>query len=54
LLWPGFALGFYSGQTGFALVAYLGSTLFAHAVYGATLSASFEYLNDRYEIASVL
>ena len=54
LLWPGFALGFYSGQTGFALVAYLGSTLLAHAVYGATLSASFEFLNDRYEIASVL
>ena len=54
LLWPGFALGFYSGQTGFALVGYLLSTLFAHFVYGATLSVSFEYLNDRYDIAAPL
>jgi cytochrome c oxidase subunit 1 len=54
LLWPGFALGFYTGQTGFALVAYLGATLLAHAVYGATLSASFEFLNDRYEVVSSL
>jgi cytochrome c oxidase subunit 1 len=54
LLWPGFALGFYTGQTGFALVAYLGATLLAHAVYGATLSASFEFLTDRYEVVSSL
>ncbi|PSP41480.1 hypothetical protein BRC68_14665 [Halobacteriales archaeon QH_6_64_20] len=54
LLWPGFALGFYTGQTGFSLVAYLGATLLAHAVYGATLSVSFEFLNDRYEVTSAL
>jgi cytochrome c oxidase subunit 1 len=54
LLWPGFALGFYTGQTGFALVAYLLSTLVAHAVYGATLSASFELLNDRYDVVEAL
>jgi len=54
LLWPGFALGFYSGQTGFSLVGYLGSTLLAHFVYGATLSVSFEFLNDRYDIVSTL
>ena len=48
-LWPGFVVGFYSGQTGLRLVGYLAFTLLAHLVYGGFLGATFEYLEDRIE-----
>lgn len=37
VIWTGFAIAFYTGQTGIALVLYLVLTLVAHWVYGYVL-----------------
>ncbi|MFC4359388.1 DUF6789 family protein [Halobium salinum] len=37
IVWTGFAIAFYSGQTGTALALYLALTFVAHVVYGAVL-----------------
>lgn len=47
VLWTGFALAFYTGQTGLALVAYLVLTLIGHFAYGFALGTVFDYLSTR-------
>ncbi|ACV46713.1 MULTISPECIES: DUF6789 family protein [Halomicrobium] len=46
-IWTGFALGFYTGQSGLALVGYAVLTLLAHVVYGVGLGLVFEYFQSR-------
>ncbi|WP_394324986.1 DUF6789 family protein [Halomicrobium katesii] len=46
-MWTGFALGFYTGQSGLALVGYAVLTLLAHVVYGVGLGLVFEYFRTR-------
>lgn len=47
VLWTGFAMAFWTGQTGVLLVAYVIVTLAAHVFYGFTLGAVFDYLSNR-------
>lgn len=49
VLWTGFALAFYTGQSGGLLVLYLIVTLVAHWAYGFGLGAVFDYLSNRPE-----
>jgi cytochrome c oxidase subunit 1 len=44
ILWTGFALVAYSGQTGIQLVGYIVATLIAHWAYGLSLASAFKYL----------
>ncbi|MCO8245977.1 MULTISPECIES: DUF6789 family protein [unclassified Haladaptatus] len=46
----GFALAFYTGQTGLHLLAYVVFVLIAHWFYGFGLSATFEYLTERWQV----
>ncbi|MGA9403014.1 DUF6789 family protein, partial [Haladaptatus sp.] len=46
----GFALAFYTGQTGLHLLAYVIFVLIAHWFYGFGLSATFEYLTERWQV----
>lgn len=41
IVWPGFVLAFYTGQSGPALVIYLVMTLINHWVYGAVLGSVY-------------
>jgi cytochrome c oxidase subunit 1 len=47
VIWSGFVLAFYAGQTGRALALYATSTLLAHWAYGFVLGAAFELLAER-------
>ncbi|WP_435195971.1 DUF6789 family protein [Natronomonas sp. EA1] len=47
VLWTGFALAFYTGQTGLALAGYLVLTLIGHFAYGFALGTVFDYLSTR-------
>ena len=47
LISTGFAVAFYTGQTGLALVGYLGFVLVAHWAYGLGLTVTFQYLRVR-------
>nr|WP_233737844.1 DUF6789 family protein [Halocatena pleomorpha] len=47
VLWTGFVIAFYTGQTGAALYVYLITTLVAHWVYGFGLGSVFDYLSNR-------
>ncbi|WP_254545211.1 DUF6789 family protein [Halomarina pelagica] len=47
VLWTGFVLAFYGGQTGTALYLYAGLTLVAHWVYGFGLGLVFTYFSTR-------
>jgi hypothetical protein len=49
VLWTGFVLAFYGGQSGTALALYALLTLVAHWGYGAALGAVFSYFADRPE-----
>lgn len=49
VLWTGFAMAFYTSQSGIALVLYLVLTFVAHLAYGFTLGAVFDYLGNRPE-----
>ena len=48
-LWTGFAIEFYSGESGTLLVWYLAVTLVAHVVYGFTVGTVFDYFSTRPE-----
>lgn len=50
VLWTGFVLAFYGGQTGDALWIYAALTLVAHCVYGFGLGLVFEYFATRENI----
>lgn len=41
IVWTGFVIAFYTGQTGVALVVYLVMTLVNHWVYGAVLGSVY-------------
>ena len=41
VIWTGFAIAFYTGQTGVALALYLALTLIAHWAYGYVLGALY-------------
>jgi cytochrome c oxidase subunit 1 len=43
----GFAVAFYTGQTGLALVGYVGFVLVAHWAYGLGLGVTFQFLRRR-------
>jgi hypothetical protein len=47
VLWTGFVMAFYTGQTGLLLALYVLLTLIAHFAYGFTLGAVFDYLSNR-------
>jgi cytochrome c oxidase subunit 1 len=47
ITFTGFAVAFYSGQTGLALLGYLAFGLAAHWAYGLGLAVTFQYLNRR-------
>ncbi len=47
----GFGLAFYTGQTGLQLLAYGVFVLIAHWFYGFGLSATFEYLAERWGVS---
>jgi hypothetical protein len=47
VLWTGFVMAFYTGQSGLVLAAYVVLTFLAHLAYGFTLGAVFDYLGDR-------
>jgi cytochrome c oxidase subunit 1 len=47
LISTGFAIAFYTGQTGLALVGYVGFVLVAHWAYGLGLSVTFQFLRAR-------
>ncbi|MFC7154250.1 DUF6789 family protein [Halomarina halobia] len=47
VLWTGFVLAFYTGQTGDALYLYAGLTLVAHWAYGFGLGLVFTYFSTR-------
>jgi cytochrome c oxidase subunit 1 len=42
VVWSGFAVAFYDGQTGLALAGFLALTLLAHVVYGYVLGAVYD------------
>lgn len=46
-IWTGFALAFYTGQSGLDLALYVVLTLVGHALYGFGLGAVFQYLATR-------
>jgi len=41
IIWPGFVLAFYTGQSGPALVIFLAMTLVNHWIYGAVLGSVY-------------
>src|SRR6056297_1045770 len=41
IVWPGFVLAFYTGQSGTALVIFLAMTLINHWIYGAVLGSVY-------------
>lgn len=47
VLWTGFVLAFYAGQTGTSLALYVVLTLVGHLGYGFTLGSVFDYLSSR-------
>jgi cytochrome c oxidase subunit 1 len=47
LISTGFAIAFYTGQTGLALVGYLAFVVVAHWAYGLGLAVTFQYLRRR-------
>ena len=47
LISTGFAIAFYTGQSGLALVGYVGFVLVAHWAYGLGLTVTFQYLRAR-------
>lgn len=47
VMWTGFVLAFYTGQTGVDLVLYAVLTLLAHVVYGMGLGVVFNYFATR-------
>lgn len=47
VLWTGFVMAFWSGQTGVTLVLYAIVTFLAHVFYGFTLGSVFDYLSNR-------
>ncbi|MFC6835256.1 DUF6789 family protein [Halomarina ordinaria] len=47
VLWTGFVIAFYAGQTGTALYLYVALTLVAHWVYGFGLGLVFTYFSTR-------
>jgi cytochrome c oxidase subunit 1 len=47
LISTGFAVAFYTGQTGLALVGYLGFVVVAHWAYGLGLTVTYQYLRGR-------
>ena len=50
VLWTGFVLAFYGGQTGDALYVYAALTLLAHFAYGFGLGLVFDYFATRENI----
>jgi cytochrome c oxidase subunit 1 len=52
IVWTGFAVAFYTGQSGAALALFLALTLLAHAVYGAVLGSFYARFADvpEYEV----
>lgn len=46
VLWSGFVVVFYSGQSGLALVVYLALSLLAHLGYGFALGSVFDYFSS--------
>ncbi|WP_129113436.1 DUF6789 family protein [Halegenticoccus tardaugens] len=49
VLWTGFVMAFYTGQSGIAFVLYLFLTLLGHVAYGFSLGSVFDYLSERPE-----
>lgn len=47
VLWTGFVMAFWTGQTGVMLVLYAVITLLAHVFYGFTLGSVFDYFSNR-------
>jgi cytochrome c oxidase subunit 1 len=47
VMWSGFVLAFYAGQSRSALVIYATTTLLAHWAYGFVLGTAFDFLADR-------
>jgi cytochrome c oxidase subunit 1 len=47
LISTGFAVAFYTGQSGLALVGYLGFVVVAHWAYGLGLTVTFQFLRSR-------
>lgn len=47
VLWTGFVMAFWTGQTGATLAIYAVVTLLAHVFYGFTLGSVFDYLSNR-------
>jgi hypothetical protein len=47
VMWTGFVLAFYTGQSGVELVLYAVLTLVAHVVYGIGLGVVFNYFATR-------
>jgi cytochrome c oxidase subunit 1 len=47
IIFPGFAIAFYSGQSGLALLGYLAFGLSAHWAYGIGLAVTVQYLGGR-------
>lgn len=50
VLWTGFVIAFYNGQTGTALYIYVVLTLVAHFAFGFGLGLVFEYFATREDI----
>jgi hypothetical protein len=50
VLWTGFVIAFYDGQTGTALYIYIVLTLVAHFVFGFGLGLVFDYFATREDI----
>lgn len=51
--WSGFAIAFYSGQTGIELLLFLVLTFVGQCLYGFVLGLVFEYAEPRVEVAFV-
>jgi len=51
--WSGFAIAFYSGQTGVSLLLFLVLTFVGQCLYGLVLGLVFEYAEPRVDVAFV-
>ncbi|WP_435077728.1 DUF6789 family protein [Halococcus sp. AFM35] len=51
--WSGFAIAFYSGETGIALVLFVVLTFLGQCLYGLVVGLAFEYAEPRIDIAFV-
>lgn len=51
--WSGFAIAFYSGETGIALALFVVLTLLGQCLYGLVIGLVFEYVEPRIGIAFI-